>query len=150
MSTEKNIALKQDMHQLQEIGLVDEEVTIPVDTTILYSDDIDLGFELPNNKDARLDDVWLQIKVPAMTVAHFRDSNTMRMDVFAGTAASPTTEIIGTALVVTGVTAVDPSLVTVRNVKLPADCARYVRVGITVATSESNMTNYKLRVGLVF
>ncbi len=150
MSTEKNIASVQDMHNLKDLGLFDEEVTIPVDTTILYSDDIDLGFALPNTKDARLEDAWLQISVPPMTVAHFRNGNTMTFSVHAHTAATPTPVIIGNALVVTGVTAVDPSLKTVRNVKLPADCPRYVRVGITVATSEAGMTNYKVSAGLVF
>jgi len=149
MSTEKNIANQPDQHLLQEKGLKAAALALPADTALDYGADIDLGFELPNTKDARLDDVWVSLHLPAMTVALLANGETVIANIYAGTAASPTLEIIGGALTVEGVTAVDPSVAITKNVKLPANCPRYIRAGVIASTSSAKNV-YDLTVGLVF
>lgn len=147
---DKNTAKVRDQHALQDKDLKLTDLALPTDNALDYTaNDIDLGFALPNSKDARLEDTWVNIVIPPLTVALLANGATIKVNIYAGTAASPTTEIIGSAVILTGVTAVDPSLKVSRNVKLPADCARYVRAGVICSTSSAK-SGIDISVGLVF
>lgn len=147
MSTEKNTAKVRDQHRLQDKGLKATAIAIPTDNAEDLADVIDLGFALPNFKDARLSDFGVGVKVPGQALTTILpNTKIITVNLYVGTTATPTTAIAN--VVMTGVTGVDPSPDLDHIFKLPTDCPRYIRCGITCTSSTAKVGN--LEVGLVF
>ena len=148
MSTTKNIANQRDDHLLQEKGLIATVIAAPVNTTPVYTGVIDLGFALPNIKDARLADFALHAVAPVHATASLGDAATMTVDICAAATATPTAIIMGAVIVQTGAGGAGAAADEVK-LKLPTDCARYIRAKVTASTTDAQATgNYEL--SLVF
>jgi len=105
------------------------------------------GFDLGHGaKGDVVADVELEIAIPAIPVANLPNSKTLIVDVYHDSAANFGSEVLlmGSVIVVTGVTAVDPSVAVTRSVRLPVDCHRYVRIKATQNDTSGDCSAYNM------
>jgi len=150
-SNDKNIAKQRDDHMLVEKGLYAATgVTAPTKAgTPTYSSDIDLGFALPNVKDARLADIGVLVSAPAHAVASLPNAKTYLVSVCGGTAASPTAIILGDVITQLGAGGVGCVAAEV-TVKLPTNCPRYIRAKVVCSTTTLTTNAGTFDISLVF
>ena len=133
---------------LKDASFVEADVALPNGNATTYSTDIDLGNALENGQQ-RPENVELLVSVPALTVTHLPNDETLTVSIVAGAAASPTTVILGSVLVSTGAGGAGAVAQEVK-VRLPSDCARYVRAKFDGSATAGDMSAVDAEVSLVF
>lgn len=133
---------------LKDADFTETDVALPNGNTTSYSTDIDLGAALAGNE-IRPEGVELYISVPALTVTHLPNGETLTVNVVAGAAASPTGVIMGSVLVFTGAGGAGAAANTAR-LRLPSNCPRYLRVAFAGSATAGNMSAVDAEVSLLF
>jgi hypothetical protein len=120
------------------------DVALPAADGTSHSTTIDLG-----DVDSVGENHELLVSVPALTVTHLPNDDTLTVAILAGAATDPTAVIADSVLVMTGAGGAGAAAASVRF-KLPSTCPRYVRVRFTAAGGTGDISAVDAVVGLRF
>lgn len=119
---------------LEDADLKETDTALPTADGTSYSRDFDLG------DDARKGENFeLHLSHPALTTTHLPDADTLTANIVAGASSNPTTVILGAVLVSTGAGGAGAAAAE-KQVRLPSDCPRYVRVQWVAAGGTGDMS----------
>jgi hypothetical protein len=138
-------------YNVKDASFVDAAAALPnAGSGTSYSDTFDLGSAL-TSRGIRGGEFEIRIEAPTIALTTLLpNGETCSYSVYAGAATSPTTKILGEVIVQTGATGTDPCAAVTKQVRLPADCPRYVRVGATLSSGAGNCSTRDMAVSLVF
>ncbi len=120
------------------------DVALPTSDGTSYSTGIDLGAD-----SFKPEEMELFIEVPALTVTHLPNADTLTVNIVAGSTSTPTTVIAASILTFTGADGSGAAGASVRY-RLPSDCPRYVRAQFVAAGGTGDMSAVDAEVGLRF